>query len=94
MLIAAVALAVWLPLVRSADCSHLPSVNAPRAVSNDNRTAAGILRDGVALLRILAVPVAWYPEGAKGCALRVHAFAEEGKAPQIPGPLLRVRSGT
>ncbi len=94
MLIGAVALAAWMSLVASADCSHLPSVSAPPAVSNGNRVRAGRLRDGVLSLRIVASPVAWHPDGAQGCALRVHAFAEEGKAPQIPGPLIRVRSGT
>lgn len=94
MMIGAVALAAWLPLVAAADCSHLPSVAARRAASNDNRASAGTLRDGVLSLRIVAAPVAWYPDGAQGCALRVHAFAEEGKGPKIPGPMIRVRSGT
>lgn len=80
--------------LRPADCAHLPSVIEARAASNDNRAHAGTRRDGVLSLRIVAAPAAWYPDGAQGCALRVHAFAEEGKAPQIPGPLIRVRSGT
>ena len=36
----------------------------------------------------------WTPEGEHGPAIEVSAFAEEGRAPQIPGPLLRVRAGT
>lgn len=80
--------------LRPADCAHLPSVNEARAVSNDNRARAGTRRDGVLSLRIVAAPAAWFPEGPQGCALRVHAFAEEGKTLQIPGPLIRVRSGT
>ena len=75
-------------------CAHLPAVTAPQAASNDNRRVAGSLRDGVLSLRIVATLAAWHPEGKQGCALQVHAFAEEGKSAQIPGPLIRVRSGT
>jgi FtsP/CotA-like multicopper oxidase with cupredoxin domain len=52
------------------------------------------LRDGVLALKLVARPVAWRPDGPTRCALSVHAFAEEGKAPQIPGPLIRVSAGT
>ena len=38
--------------------------------------------------------MSWRPDGPTGCPLAVHAFAEQGKAPSIPGPLLRVRAGT
>jgi FtsP/CotA-like multicopper oxidase with cupredoxin domain len=75
-------------------CAHLPAATAPQAASNDNRLVAGSLRDGVLSLRIVATLAAWHPEGKQGCALQVHAFAEEGKPAQIPGPLIRVRSGT
>jgi FtsP/CotA-like multicopper oxidase with cupredoxin domain len=36
----------------------------------------------------------WYPEGEKGPALPVAAFAEEGGPLQNPGPLIRVPAGT
>lgn len=36
----------------------------------------------------------WYPEREDGPGEVVQAFAEEGKAPQIPGPLIRVPAGT
>ena len=97
MLILALPLAVLalrLVTLPRPDCAHLPVANAPRAASNDNRAFAATLRDGVLSLRIVARPVAWYPEGPQGCALRVHAFAEEGKSPRIPGPMIRVRAGT
>ncbi len=77
-----------------ADCRHLPAVTEPRAAPNDNRAPVGSLRDGVLSLRLVARRAAWYPEGPQGCALQVHAFAEEGKGALIPGPLIRVRSGT
>lgn len=79
---------------RAVDCRHLPAPDQPRAVPNDNRAAGGTIRDGVVALRLVIREASWYPDGPDGCALRVRAFAEEGKAAQIPGPLIRVRAGT
>src|SRR5439155_16315915 len=39
-------------------------------------------------------PVAWHILGDSNPAFRVAAFAEEGKLPTIPAPLIRVRVGT
>lgn len=36
----------------------------------------------------------WRPEAERGPAIEVAAFAEVGKPPQIPAPLIRVRTGT
>jgi FtsP/CotA-like multicopper oxidase with cupredoxin domain len=36
----------------------------------------------------------WRPEADSGPTIEVAAFAEAGKAPQIPGPLIRVPQGT
>src|SRR5687767_5807654 len=66
----------------------------PRVIPNDNRTPAGTLRDGVLTLRMVAQPAVWRPEGPDGPELPVYAFTEEGKRPQIPGPLVRVPVGT
>ncbi|HEX6307493.1 MAG TPA: multicopper oxidase domain-containing protein [Longimicrobiales bacterium] len=78
-----------------AACAHLPPVAAQAAQPNDNRTPAGTLRDGALTLRLVARVAAWHPEGRDGCAVRMHAFAEEGSAAaSIPGPLIRVRAGT
>jgi len=78
----------------SAACAHLPAPPANAAVANDNRTRAGTLRDGVLTLRLVAQPAAWQPDGLSGCALGVHAFAEDSKPSSIPGPLIRVNLGT
>src|SRR6266545_6991950 len=78
---------------RAADCSHLPRPIATRAVPNDNRAPAGVLANGVLTVRLVARATAWYPDGPNGCGLTVHSFAEEGKEPRIPGPLLRVTAG-
>ncbi|HEU4722923.1 MAG TPA: multicopper oxidase domain-containing protein [Gemmatimonadaceae bacterium] len=79
---------------RAADCGNLPRPAHPRVVSNDNRVVAGTLRDGVLTLRLVMREASWYPDGPGGCALRVRAFAEEGGPARIPGPLIRVRTGT
>ncbi len=65
-----------------------------RVVFNDNRTPAGALRSGVLTLRLVAQPAIWRPEGPSAPDLSVYAFAEEGKPPRIPGPLIRVPVGT
>jgi manganese oxidase len=71
-----------------------PPSAPPRVVPNDNRTPAGTWRDGVLTLRMVAQPALWRPEGPKGPDLPIYAFAEEGKRPLIPGPLIRVPVGT
>ena len=63
-------------------------------VPNDNRTPAGTLVNGLLTLKLEATTGAWSPEGRNGPALQFPVFAEQGKAPQIPGPLIRVRAGT
>lgn len=77
-----------------ADCTHLPPPPVTGATPNDNRTRAGVLRDGVLTVRLVARRVAWRPDGPSGCALSVNGFAEEGKTPTVPGPLVRVTTGT
>ena len=66
-----------------------------RAVqANDNRGVAGVRR-GDTLVATLRLEMArWYPDSLGGPYVDVAAFAEEGQAPQIPAPLLRVREGT
>ncbi len=65
----------------------------PEILGQDNRRPAGELRGGVLALRLEATTGLWYPEGASGPVRTVQAFAEEGRAPEIPGPLVRVREG-
>ena len=61
---------------------------------NDNRRTAGTLANGVLTIALEAREGAWYPEGEKGRALSVAAFAEAGKPLSTPGPLIRVTAGT
>jgi len=66
------------------------------AVANDNRVPAGEFRNGVLTLKLVASLARWQPEGQgpNDPTRIVQTLAEEGKAPQIPGPLIRVPEGT
>jgi FtsP/CotA-like multicopper oxidase with cupredoxin domain len=85
---------VSLSTPRSTDMPPATGADSTRAAPNDNRVPAGTLRDGVLTLRLVARPALWRPEGPNGPELPIYAFAEEGKIPQIPGPLIRVPVGT
>lgn len=66
----------------------------PVAQPNDNRRPAGTLERGTLTLRLEAVMARWFPEGPSGPARDVQLFQEEGRAPQVPGPMIRVPAGT
>ncbi|HJU89774.1 MAG TPA: multicopper oxidase domain-containing protein [Gemmatimonadaceae bacterium] len=71
-----------------------PVSNAPLAAINQNRIPAGKLQRDTLTLALDILEAAWQPEGPSDPVVRVLAFAEPGKAPQVPGPLLRARQGT
>lgn len=70
-----------------------PSRAAPMVVPNDNQRSAGRVRGRALELRLVAQEAEWRPD-LEAPAIAVYALAEEGKAPSIPGPLIRVRAGT
>ncbi|HEU5153807.1 MAG TPA: multicopper oxidase domain-containing protein, partial [Gemmatimonadales bacterium] len=76
------------------------SINATPAGSltaieaNDNRVPAGQLRGDTLSIELEVRMGTWRPEADSGPAIEVAAFAEAGKTPQIPGPLIRVKEGT
>jgi FtsP/CotA-like multicopper oxidase with cupredoxin domain len=74
----------------------LPPVNpaAALAVANNNTRAAGVQRGNVREIALDIVESRWAPESDDGAIVPTLAFAERGKAPQLPGPLIRVRAGT
>ena len=74
----------------------LASVPADTLVAriNDQTVAAGVDEGGVRRLRLVATETRWFPESDDGPSIVVQAFAEEGAAPSIPGPLIRVEAGT
>jgi FtsP/CotA-like multicopper oxidase with cupredoxin domain len=71
-----------------------PQMGLPRITANDNRTPAGGLEDGVLTLHLEVVRGMWHPDGDADPGTDVLAFAETGRAPSIPGPLIRVPVGT
>ena len=71
-----------------------PAANAIAAVANNNRTAAGAISGRVLTLTMDVVSARWKPEGDRDPEVPVLAFAERGKAPSVPGPMVRVRVGT
>ena len=66
----------------------------PMVIANDNRTPAGQFTNGVLKLHLELRPGRWYPEDERGAYRDVYTFAEQGHAPQSPGPLIRVPQGT
>lgn len=70
------------------------SAAPPRVIPNDNRTPAGRLEGGVLTLRLEVRLGEWFPQDPSGPSVTVPVFAEEGKTPEIPGPLIRVPAGT
>ncbi len=74
---------------------HVP-ITAPVAhiAINDNRSAAGEARGGILTVRLEVRQGVWHPDGESDPGLTVRAFAEVGKEPSAPGPLIRVVEGT
>ena len=85
-----------LPVLVLAGCGRSRTHEAPTTliVANDNRVPAGVLKNDTLTIRLEARAGQWQPEGEKGRKLDAYAWAEEGKAMQNPGPLLRVTEGT
>lgn len=71
-----------------------PVANAPMAVINQNRVPAGRIVNRTLTLALDIVEGAWQAEGSGDPVVRILALAERGKAPQVPGPLLRAEAGT
>ena len=86
-------LAILLPAaILAGSRPHEPPLQ--RVVANDNRRPVGRMEGDTLALRLTVTPAAWHILGADEPAFTVLAFAEEGKRPTIPGPLIRVRAGT
>lgn len=61
---------------------------------NDNENSAGSLVDGRLELELEVLRGVWHVLGDDEPNATVLAFAEAGKAPRIPGPMIRVPQGT
>ena len=86
--------ALLLPLIVMLLSGTAPQPPLPVASANDNRTPAGRLRDGVLTISLDATLATWHPDGDSLPGLPVEVFAEVGKRPSAPGPLVRVPVGT
>lgn len=71
-----------------------PVANAPLAMVNNNMRPAGNFSRRILTLSLDIVEAAFQPDGKHDPVVRALAFAESGKAPQIPGPMLRAPVGT
>src|SRR5438105_4189533 len=91
VLVASLLVSLGVPLERP---SHSESKPVLRATNNDNRRPSGTLRNGKLELKLDIVNTQWFPEDESGPSITMQAFAEEERAPEIPGPLVRVPEGT
>ena len=53
-----------------------------------------VFGQGTRTFRLEVTTTSWHPDASSGPGITVRAFAEAGKPPLIPGPLLRVQQGT
>jgi FtsP/CotA-like multicopper oxidase with cupredoxin domain len=79
-------------VVAEASASDAPQI--PRIITHDNTEASGNLENGVLTLRLEIREGEWHPDADDGPGMPILAFAEEGKSPSIPGPMIRVPQGT
>ena len=86
--------AVGLSLAMIASLRGATDTTLPTIQIADNEEAAGTLENGVLLLALEIQRGMWYPLGSESAGTEVLAFAEAGRAPQIPGPMVRVPLGT
>lgn len=71
-----------------------PQSDPATVVPNDNRIPAGVLKNDTLTVDLVVKMARWYPQAEDGPSVDVAAFAEKGKEPRIPGPLIRVSEGT
>lgn len=71
-----------------------PHQALPIVHANDNRIPAGHMRGDTVALELEVRRATWRPEADSGPSLEVAAFGEAGRDPEIPGPLIRVPTGT
>jgi manganese oxidase len=66
----------------------------PVAGFEDHVAPIGRMEDGFLRISLEARRTQWRPWGEDGPSILAHAFAADGEAPRVPGPLLRVSAGT
>lgn len=89
------AIVLVLSLGLTAQASRTRPASPPDSIQpNDNQAPGGRLHGDTLDIRLEVRLGTWRPEADDGAAIEVAAFAEEGEAPRIPGPLIRVPAGT
>ena len=83
-----------LTLVMCCASVQIAAAQLPDLAANDNRVAAGVLKNGVLTLNLEIVAGKWSPDGDKNPAVDVYAIGETGKRASVPAPLIRVPAGT
>jgi FtsP/CotA-like multicopper oxidase with cupredoxin domain len=71
-----------------------PPPDLPLVRPNDNRQPAGTRRGDTLVLALDIRMARWYPEANDGPSLVLPVFATKDGPPEVPGPLIRVSSGT
>src|SRR5215218_5604488 len=71
-----------------------PRAPLPTAAPNENWRPSGRLRAGVLTLSLEARLTMWHPDGDLLPGIPIEAFAERGRVPEVPGPLIRVPRDT
>jgi FtsP/CotA-like multicopper oxidase with cupredoxin domain len=85
---------VLLPASTTA-CRQAPSHTlGQRIQANDNQTRAGTRRGDTLVVQLEARRGLWFPGADSGPSEPVLAFGEAGKPLLLPGPMIRVRTGT
>lgn len=74
-------------------CAACTGPATPNAVVNDLSMSAGVGTHGRRTIALEARTAHWAPSSSDGPTLEVAAFAEVGKTPSVPGPLIRVQIG-
>ena len=80
--------------VQSASAAQGKQPAAERILINDNSVAAGAAADGTLTIRLEARSGEWRPDADDALGVTVNALAVEGRALQIPAPMIRVLEGT
>ncbi len=85
---------VLLLLVAISSLAVIDLSKLPKVVTHDNLKSAGVLKDGVLTVHLELKEGAWHPDADDAPAIPALTITEEGAAPSMPGPMIRVPEGT
>jgi len=85
---------IMLLIVLLASAGTAPHRALPLVRPNPNTSRAGVLRGGVLTVALEARQSTWRLNGPQRPPMTIAAFSEAGRAPLMPGPLIRAGQGT